>query len=138
MTFLVLDPGETTGLAEFDDAGSVFKVTQISGVTSCGMTLEETLHGGGVRRILYETFKVFGNVNLTGSDVPAAKVIGIIEYLALKYNVPCEGIDPKYKRIGYAWSGKRPPSNHSKSHGPDAEALGEYWLRKNGVKDINA
>lgn len=138
MSYLVFDHGETTGLADFNDAGELKYSTQIVGVTSSGMVLEETLRIGGVRRILYETFKVFGHANLTGSDVPAAKVIGIIEYLAEKYEIPCEGIDPKYKRIGYAWSGKRPPSDHSKSHGPDAEALGEYWLRKKGVKDINA
>lgn len=138
MTYLVLDPGETTGIARFDSAGYLIDTDQICGVTLTGRVLEELLLSGTVSRILYETFKEFANVKLTGSDMPAAKVIGIIEFLGDKHKVPIEGIEPKYKRIGYAWSGKRPPSNHAKSHGPDAEALGEYWLRKNKIKDINA
>ena len=136
--YLFLDPGETTGIARFDDKGTPTKVFQIYGVVELGMVLDKALSTGLFKKVLYESFRVFGHANLTGSDVPAAKVIGIIEFLCEKYNVPCEGIQPKYKKIGYAWSGKRAPSDHSKSHGPDAEALGEYWLRTHGVKDINA
>jgi len=138
MSYLVLDPGQTTGIARFDEHGKSTQVFQIEGIVEIGAVLDAALKTGTYKRVLYETFRVFDNVNLSGSDVPAAKVIGIIEFLCAIYNVPCEGIQPKYKKIGYAWSGKRPPSDHSKSHGPDAEALGEYWLRKTGVKNINA
>lgn len=137
MSYLVLDPGLTTGIAKFDAKGNNEKVSQIYGVVEVGMVLDRALPTGIFTRVLYETFREFANANLTGSDMPAAQVIGIIEFLCAKYEIPCEGIQPKYKRIGYAWSGKRPPSDHSKSHGPDAAALGEYWLRKNGIKDIN-
>lgn len=137
MSYIVLDPGLTTGIARFDSKGTLQNTAQIHGEVECGFVLVRLLENFGVTRVLYETFRVFEHANLTGSDVPAAKVIGIIEFVCMKHDVECEGIQPKYKKIGYAWSGKRPPSDHSKSHGPDAEALGEYWLRKTGVKGID-
>jgi hypothetical protein len=137
MTYIVLDPGETTGIARFDDKGKLVSSAQMYGIVESGRFLARLLVNITVKRVLYETFQEFAHVKLTGSDMPAAQVIGIILYLCDKYDVPCEGIQPKYKKIGYAWSGTRPPSDHNKSHGPDAAALGEYWLRKTGVKGIN-
>jgi hypothetical protein len=137
MTYIVLDPGETTGIARFDDKGTCLSVAQMVGIVETGYFLDRVLANIKVTRVLYETFQEFAHVKLTGSDMPAAQLIGIIKFLASKHDVPCEGIQPKYKKIGYAWSGKRPPSDHNKSHGPDAAALGEYWLRKTGVKGIN-
>lgn len=138
MSYIVLDPGETTGWAQFNPDGSLYSITQVEGITELGLMLEYALTKYTVTRIIYESYKVFPWVSQGSSEVPAAQVIGIIKYLCCKYDVPGEAIDPKYKKIGYAWSGEKPPSNHAKSHGPDAKALGEYWLRKNKVKHINA
>lgn len=137
--YLVLDPGETTGVAVFNDKGIIVDVFQLDRIVDVGTYLDEmlTLSGSKCIRVLYESFKVFPWVKQGGSEVPAAQVIGIIKYLCHKRGIPTEEIDPKYKRIGYAWSGKKPPSNHAISHGPDAEALGEYWLRKNKVKGMD-
>jgi hypothetical protein len=137
--YLVLDPGDTTGVALFGAKGTLLSSNQIDGIAEVGYYLEQMLRVDkhACIRCLYESYKVFPWVKQGGSDVPAAQVIGIIKYLCSKYGVPYEEIDPKFKRIGYAWSGKKPPSNHAISHGPDAEALGEYWLRKNKVKGMD-
>lgn len=137
--FLVFDPGETTGVAVFDSEGVVADMFQLDTIVEVGSYLEEmfSFSQNVCVKVLYESFKVFPWVKQGGSEVPAAQVIGIIKYLCHKRGIPTEEIDPKYKRIGYAWSGKKPPSNHANSHGPDAEALGEYWLRKNKVKGMN-
>jgi hypothetical protein len=137
--FLVFDPGDTTGVAVFDDEGVVADVFQLDHIVDVGTYIDEMFShtGNTCIRVLYESFKVFPWVKQGGSEVPAAQVIGIIKYLCYKRGIPRESIDPKFKRIGYAWSGKKPPSNHAISHGPDAEALGEYWLRKNKVKGMD-
>lgn len=137
--YLVIDPGQTTGYAYFDPKGKAQGNFQIEGIEEFGAYLELALAGEYTTwiAVVYETYKVFPNVRQGGSEVPAAQVIGIIKHLCRKYHVRLESVDPKYKKIGYAWSGKRPPSNHAVSHGPDAEALGEYWLRKNKIKGID-
>lgn len=136
--YFVTDPGETTGWAKFDDDGTFIEMGQVRGIVAFGSYFHNCLEESsrqtkGIEAVLYETYKIFPNINQGGSEVPAAQVIGIIKILCHLYHVPVEGIDPKYKRIGYAWSNTRPPSNHDISHGPDARALGEYWLRKHKV-----
>jgi hypothetical protein len=132
--YIVIDPGETVGYASFDASGSLIKSGQMRGYLTFGVLLESILEAQPVTRVLYETYKIFPWVAQGGSEVPAAKNIGIIEWLASKNDVAYEGIDPKYKKIGYAWAGIKKPSNHALSHSFDAVALGEYWLRKNGIK----
>lgn len=145
MTYYVFDPGLTTGYAVFNTKGTFLRKGQIEGIKefsdaltaiveedSFAKNMEEDYEP--IDRILFETFKIFPWVKQGGSEVPAAKVIAVIEYLADRYSIPCEGIDPKYKRIGYAWIGQKKPSNHAISHQYDAVALGEFWLRKNRIK----
>lgn len=139
MSYLVIDPGLTSGFALFDSEGVLELSWQRAGTIGFGKHLRESLSlQPHWHRVLYETYKIFPWVKQGGSDVPAARLIGVIQDTCEELGISCEGIDPRYKRIGYAWSGTKQPRNHAKSHAPDAVALGEYWLRKNGVKDINA
>lgn len=137
MSYLFIDPGLITGYAFFDDAGMLLASHQIKGIEEFGEMLEDALCIQLPQWIVYESFKVFPWVNQGGSEVEAAQVIGIIKHVARKNGIPIDSVDPKYKKIGYAWSGKRPPSNHAKSHGPDAVAHGEYWLRKKHIKEMD-
>lgn len=134
--YLVDDPGETSGLAFFDSSGLFLRYVHVTGIEEHGMILEGLCMNGGLIRILYETFFINPRISQGGSDVPSAQGIGIIRHLGNKYSIPVEGIEPRYKKIGYAWSGTKPPSNHALSHGPDARALGEYWLRKKKIKPM--
>lgn len=134
--YFAIDPGETTGYALFDSQGRVTKRGQIYGRNEFCAILEKLLSNRdrGVTHVLFETYKIFPWVNQGGSEVPAAKVIGVIEYLCDKYDIYCIGVDPRHKRIGYAWAGIKRPANHALSHEWDAVAIGEFWLRKNKVK----
>lgn len=134
--YLVDDPGETSGIAIFSSTGLFIEHFQVSGIEEHGVILEAMCMKGNIIRILYETFFINPKVSQGGSDVPSAQGIGIIRHLGHKYGIPYEGIEPRYKKIGYAWSGTRPPSNHAMSHGPDARALGEYWLRRKKIKPM--
>lgn len=139
MTYMFLDPGETTGIATFDDSGVILYTGQVEGIPALGRLLELNFEALGSRLLAvgYEVFRVDPSAKLGGSTLPASKVIGVIEYLCEKYSIRCVPIERKFKRIGYAWSNTRPPSDHSKSHGPDARAIGEYWLRINDVKGMD-
>lgn len=134
--YAVADPGETTGLAIFGNTGLLEKATQISGIVPFGIILEKLLQEWKWERLLYETYIINPRINQGGSEVPSAQVIGIIKFLGDKYDTPVEGIHPRYKIPGYAWAGIKKPTNHARSHAPDAVALGEYWLRKNKVKPL--
>lgn len=135
--YFAIDPGETVGYALFGRDGVLTKSGQIYGRNEFCKILEALLSrkdGTGVSHVIFETFKIFPWVNQGGSECPAAKVIGVIEYLCDKYDVTYNGVDPAYRRIGYAWAGIKRPTNHALSHQWDAVAIGEYWLRKNKVK----
>lgn len=134
--YLFIDPGKTSGFALFDEQGNFIRKGQIIGeVLLCDM-IEALLSkdGNTVDHVFCESFKIFPGVRQGGSNVPAARVNGAVEHICNKLHVRYEEIDPKYKRIGYAWSGVQKPTNHAISHQWDAFALGEYWLRKNGIK----
>jgi hypothetical protein len=134
--YLSIDPGLTTGYALFNTDGILMRSGQIKGICEFGEVLENMLkvHDEDLEAILFETFKIFPNVPLGGSDVPAARAIGVMQWLAYKHAVRTIGVDPKYRKIGYAWSGLKKPANHAISHASDAVAIGEFWLRKNKVK----
>lgn len=134
--YVVIDPGETNGLAVFGNTGLLEHSTQISGIVLMGVMLEKMLERETWERILYETYIVNPKISQGGSEVPSAQVIGIIKFLGDKFSTPVEGIHPRYKIPGYAWSGIKKPGNHSVSHAPDAVALGEYWLRKHKIKPM--
>lgn len=135
--YLFVDPGLTTGYAVFDDAGQVIMREQISGVVEFGLACEGWIQTGGWKAIVSESFKIFPHVKQGGSEVEAAQVIGILKHLCNKYEIPYSEVDPRHKYIGYKWSKKKRPTNHNKSHGPDAEAIGEYWLRLNKIKGMD-
>lgn len=120
----------------FSEHGILEHSGQIAGIEVFGAFLEGVISKRDIILILYETYRVNPRIAQGGSDVPSAQVIGIVKHVGSKYSTRYEGIDPKYKTIGYAWSGTKKPSNHSVSHAPDAVALGEYWLRKNKVKPL--
>lgn len=132
---LVVDPGDTTGCAFFEDDGTFLSRGQV--------TLEElfeVLTTNTFHKFIVEDYRLRKGkqAQQTGSRFQAVQVIGALKYAAYLDEVDFELVDVQAKTLGAMYSGVKPPSDHKKSHEIDAYNIGIYWLVKNGVIDAPA
>jgi hypothetical protein len=134
--YLFVDPGLTTGWAVFSPEGKFLHLNQVFGIEEFGELLERIIVERRFLAIVAESYIINPKVKQGGSDVPSAQVIGIMKHLCRKYLIPYDDIEPRHTTVGYRWSGTVQPSNHAVSHGPDARAIGEFWLRRKKIKPM--
>lgn len=132
---LVVDPGDTTGLALFRDDGELLEKGQcdFEGVLNY-------LKGVFVKRIVVEDYRLRKGkqAQQTGSRFQAVQVIGALKYHAFLHDVQFELASVQAKTMGAMYSGVKPPSDHKKSHEIDAYNIGIYWLVSNRIIDAPA
>lgn len=128
---LVVDPGDTTGVATFDLEGNLIGKDQL-GFTGVMQLLQESpkLH-----HIVVEDYRLRAGkqAQQTGSRFQAVQVIGALKYHAFLHNVQFELATVQAKTLGSMYSGVKPPSNHKLSHEVDAYNIGIYWLVANNI-----
>lgn len=131
--FVAIDPGETSGVSEFDENGQIIKMHQFrrDDLFDYLATLEAELPSV----VIFEEYMVFGH-RLSAhawSKLETSQIIGAIVYWCHRHHVKCVEQKAQAKVLGYKYMGSNTPKNHSKSHGPDAAAHAVYWLMHNKV-----
>lgn len=128
---LVVDPGDTTGFALFQDNG-IFIAKDQANFEDMLQILHDTRH---IERIVVEDYRLRAGkqAQQTGSRFQAVQVIGALKYHAFLHDIPFELATVQAKTLGSMYSGVKPPSDHKKSHEIDAYNIGIYWLVDNKV-----
>ena len=127
---LVVDPGDTTGYAMFQDDGTLFEKGQAD-----FQKFLEILYNSICSRIVVEDYRLRAGkqAQQTGSRFQAVQVIGALKYHAYLHDVQFELANVQAKTLGSMYSGVKPPSDHKKSHEIDAYNIGIYWLVDNQI-----
>lgn len=136
---LVVDPGDITGYALFNNEGECLWKDQ----KNFDKTLELLSDGWAIAyptSIIVEDYRLRKGkqAQQTGSRFEAVQVIGALKLFARLHYIEFELVDVQAKMLGSMYSGVKPPSDHKKSHEIDAYNIGIYWLVKNGVIDAPA
>lgn len=128
---LVVDPGDTTGFALFQDNG-IFIAKDQANFEDMLQILHDTRH---IERIVVEDYRLRAGkqAQQTGSRFQAVQVIGALKYHAFLHDIPFELATVQAKTLGSMYSGVKPPSDHKKSHEIDAYNIGIHWLVDNKV-----
>lgn len=130
---LVVDPGDTSGLALFTDSGNLIEKSQ----HDFASFLQEVSAFTTLSTIVVEDYRLRAGkqAQQTGSRFQAVQVIGMLKYHAFLWNVKFELADVQAKVLGAMYSGVKPPSDHKKSHEVDAYNIGIYYLVKEKIID---
>lgn len=139
MTYLAVDPGNTTGWASFDIEGKPLDMGMLQVVF--GEDLDANLITNLLDTIkptvlIIEEYVLFGHKARaqTGSKMFTSRIIGLFEAWAGVNNVKVHFQRSDIKPIGYKWAGIKVPRNHSQSHQTDAYVHGIYWLIRNNIR----
>lgn len=134
ITYLAVDPGETSGWATFDENGEVISLGQVKGFDEFGDFLD-TFDTQPPKVVIVEAYRVREQNKNFGSKVPTIQVIGMLRRKTKKvWNAEFVEQESHIKTVGYMWAGLKPESNHAKSHKFDAFVHGVWYLQKNGIR----
>lgn len=139
---LVVDPGDTSGVAIFTEEGKFVYKGQYKFEPLLTMLLNVPMlvKGQEVTKIIVEDYRLRAGkqAQQTGSRFQAVQVIGALKLLARQGGFDLELATTQAKTMGAMYSGIKPPSNHSKSHEIDAYNIGIYWLVSEKVISVPA
>lgn len=128
---LVVDPGDTNGIALFLDNGEAIVKFQ------CDFSeLADYLQGQpSVTTVVVEDYRLARGkqVQQTGSRFQAVQVIGMLKFFCRQRGAEFVLASNQAKTLGALYSGVKQPSNHKKSHEIDAYNIGIWWLVKEGL-----
>lgn len=134
VVYLALDPGDTTGWAQFGEDGGLIAYGQVK-ESEYNKWLNEQLTAGTIKIVICEDYRNHGWVQQKRwSQNKTSKKIGGLEALANVYGIRVVLQPNTVKSIGYMWGGIEKPSNHSISHQFDAYAHGVYFLQQEGIR----
>lgn len=127
---LVVDPGDTTGYALFEEDGELYLKGQADFDKFLDFLLKNSFDS-----IVVEDYRLRKGkqAQQTGSRFQAVQVIGALKYIARQEKIPFELASVQAKTLGSMYSGVKPPSNHKLSHEIDAYNIGIYWLVDKGI-----
>jgi len=133
---LVVDPGDTSGLALFEDNGKHIRKWQSDFPT----LLKELQTMPLVSEIVVEDYRLRQGKQMaqTGSRFQAVQVIGALKYHAAIKGAELHLANVQAKTLGAMYSGVKQPSNHKLSHEIDAYNIGIYWLVTHDIIDAPA
>lgn len=133
--YLAIDPGITSGWAQFSESGDVLGYGQFH-IKDVTVVLRDLVHEG-LLGVIVEDFKNHPWVKQRSFDRnDTSKLIGRIEMICGLREIKMVLQPNTCKPIGYLWAGLQQPSNHSISHQFDAVAHGVYWLQQNGIRPV--
>lgn len=133
VSYLAIDPGETSGFAQFDSAGEIKAYGQFPyrKEEDC---LQRLIHEG-LLAVIVEDYKNHpGMRQPTWSRNITSKTIGKIELLCKMRSISLVLQPNNVRPMGYLYAGLEQPKNHSISHQFDAVAHGWYYLVKNKIR----
>ena len=127
---LVVDPGDTTGYAVFEEDGELVTKGQADFDKFLDFLIASTF-----TRIVVEDYRLRKGkqAQQTGSRFQAVQVIGALKYYCYIRGAEFTLVDVQAKTLGAMYSGEKPPSNHKLSHQVDASNIGIYWFVKENI-----
>jgi hypothetical protein len=134
--YLAIDPGETSGWAQFDAQGNAIAYGQFK-LKDVKESLQR-LVSSDLLAVIVEDYKVHPWQKQRGfSRNETSKIIGRIEMICELRNIKMVLQPNTVRAIGYKWAGlDEQPTNHAISHQFDAVAHGVYWLQMNGIRPV--
>ncbi len=134
--YLAIDPGITSGWAQFDAQGSILAYGQFH-IRDATSVLDDLITSD-LKTVIVEDYKNhpwMRQKNWSRNDT--SKLIGGIEMICNLKQVPRVLQPNTVKAIGYKWAGlDEAPTNHSISHQFDAVAHGVYYLQQQGIRPV--
>lgn len=143
--YLAVDPGVHTGWAIWDEQGKFLSM----GTTHSYEELHDKLESipSTIKVVIIEDFTLWAHKarEQAGSEMPAPKAIGQIETFARLWRAKIIKQDSSIKPIAERMTGqhtvhpvtKKPLMAKTQTHVIDAFNHGEYYLIKNGIKQID-
>lgn len=133
------DPGEDTGWSVLESPGGHEIAHGIEDYQLMPNFLVKAkgLYGD-FQECVIEDYALFKSKALaqSGSKLKTVRVIGMIELWAYIYGIKVVYQSPQIKEIAQRWTGRKPPSDHSKSHDVDAFNHGIYYLYTQGRYEL--
>jgi hypothetical protein len=126
-----VDPGETTGIAYWEDDGTF--------ISREALTQDEILDKvetlSGVTVIVVEDYRLRQGKQMvqTGSRFVAVQIIGALKAYARRVGAKFVLQPANVLTVAALHSGVKRPSNHSKSHDIDAYNHGYYYFETKGL-----
>lgn len=131
---LSVDPGETTGLCLWSEAGDFMSKTKVSidELTDWCQSPAAT----GITTIVYEDFRIYGHkaAKLVGSTVPASQVIGILKLLAKQQGAKLVPQNANILRIAAMHTGISIPATGHIDDALSAYLHGYYYFESIGLR----
>lgn len=134
--FLALDPGNTTGWAQFDAKGNCVAYGQFTLLEQ--VKALDRLITSDLDLVICENYVNYGwKQQKRWSENQTSKNIGKIELMCEMREVEITLVPAApNKGMGYMYMGMTPPSNHDISHQFDAMAHGVYELQMRGIRPV--
>lgn len=131
--YVSFDPGETTGVAEFNDQGYITWYGQFK-FDELVMYLHE--YDKPVIAVICEDFKIRGGkaIKFVGNRLEVIQAIGVIRAFALVKKADYILQDASIKPMAEKMTQIHPKGPHSQTHWTDAANHGGYYLITNGIR----
>lgn len=135
--YVSVDPGETVGLATWDEQGKLIhksKMPRVDFEMFLWALIEDKNNGNEVITFIVEKYLVYGSKAIAhvGRANPTEQVIGMIDMIARRLGVPVVKQPATILRVAAKWAGVRIPSGHI----PDqisAYLHGYYYLHQKNI-----
>lgn len=135
ISLLAIDPGGMCGIAWWGEDYQLISYAQVSllDLPNWLDTFEPK-----PKLILFENFKLWRHRALqqSGSDLPASQTIGMIKSYAILNKIPIVDQSPQVLKQAELMFQTKMPSDHSQSHWVSAYLHGQYWLVKQGFRQV--
>lgn len=129
------DPGETTGIAEFNEDGSLVNLHQLNSKELVDFL---STYAEEVSVVIYEEYQMLPymarrQAGKTANKMPASRAIGAIMLFAKSRGAKLIKQRPNIKPAAIKLTQVKPPSNHANSHQIDAYLHGAYYFISMGI-----
>lgn len=131
--YLAFDPGETTGVAEFNSNGEIVAKWQLDFVELVEFLRD---HKGPTAVVICEEFKVFGHKakGFTNDRMEVSQAVGVIRAFAMNQCAEFVYQPPLIKSVAEKWTGVKVKGAHKNTHWQDAFLHGAYYLIVNKIR----
>lgn len=135
--YLFFDPGESTGVAGFDENGDVCYKLTVRGQDGLFNYLNEMVKGPFLTLVGIEDFRLYPwkSAAQSWSQFWTVQAIGAIKYACNIVGFQTIIQSTQNRDMGYTWAGlKQPPKTSPIIHEMDAYAHGVYCLQRRGIR----
>lgn len=138
IAYLAIDPGETNGIAAYDENGVLLWCRPIKHADLTDFLLDIEKLFAPLQLIIVENYLVYPNKakQHVYSKLTTVRMLGEIDGFAKARGIKVQKQNATIKNVGYKWMGRKPlPKSDPMNHAFDAHAHGLYWLVTHHIVD---